>query len=994
MNTPQGSWLRTALRFILLIPVLAVVASTVHAQQSGTGTVVGSVLNDSTQKVLERASVTVVGINLSTLTEADGTFRISSVPSGAQTLKISYAGLQDAMVAVNVSSGGVATANTTLKSDIVQLSEFRVSSEPEGNAYAVQQQKNAESQRNVISADAFGVVSDANPGEFLKLMPGIQMDYTGIEPRGLMVRGMETNLNLVMINGNQAAAANSSSTGRTFEFDQITIDNIESIEVYKAAIPSMPANSIGGTVNMVTRSAFLQKGRRINATVNLTGNTDGLSLAKTSGPSDEPTRKIHPGGSFTFSDTFLDGRLGVVFSASQVNVNGFGGTAYDDYTYVSPPAAPATYPQNLKTYINRLRREDFQTITARSGASLNLDYKVSENTTAFLRTTYTDHDYQFRSRFFNLLTNTLSGTDLANSNTTHVEVAATGTAQQNTSMGDKRSKSTTVNAGAKSRWGDWLVNYDGEVSRATNHYGYLPRMFGGITLQIPNIGFTLDKKSEGTALAAIRQTSGPDIYNLANYVPVANSFTVSNRDSIDLITSGKFSVRRNFAAEHPFYLEAGGSYQKQERSIKQPNRRWSYAGQDGVVGTADDTTAANMQGFAEIDYTPKIWFGERAPNAWISPFRTAQLYNTLPTAFVEDVGYAYQQSYINNRTVDETIYGAYVMGNVKFGPVDILGGARLEETYVDAEGARLTGTVNLASLADVMAKYTRAQGSNHYTPDPFKYLHLTWHATPQVQARLSYSEAIGRPNFGNIIPGLTVNDSARTVAANNTELKPQRAQNYDASIEWYPGRTSSFSAAWFRKDIKDYIVSNSVTLTSALPELEIGPELIGYTLTTNFNLGTANIEGFEVGGRYKLTFLPSWARNTEVFANYTYLYKTQGNFNAGAATTTYDQIPNLAPRLWNGGISYTTPDSKWYFALRANYTDNIPRNITGRPQEQTDERLTYEGEIRYQLSRQYTMSLAGRNLGQAEEGGSQFGRAIRQGTGGGAALTLTLNGNF
>lgn len=1001
------------------LPLLAIPFSPrVYAQANATGTITGSVINESTRKVLERATISLEGTDYTTLSGPDGSFRLTGVPAGHYTLRAGYADLSPATASVDVSAASDTSVRVALKpEEVIHLGEFRVAAEREGNAYAVQQQKNAESFRNVVSADAFGVVSDSNPGEFLKLMPGIQMDYTGIEPRGILIRGMENNLNLVMINGNQAPAAASSSTNRNFEFDQITIDNIESIEVFKAPIPSMPANAIGGTVNMITRSAFLQQGRRINATVNVTGNSDALSFGKSSGPSDKPTRKIHPGGSFTYSNSFLDNRLGVVFSVSQVNVNGLGGTAYNDCTYVSPPAAPAFYPEGQPAYINRLRREDFQTITSRSGASLNLDYKVSEFTKVFLRTTYTDHDYQFRSRFFNLLTGTLTGADLAASNATHTQVTSTGTAQQNTSMGDKRNKASTVNLGAEHRWDGWTVKYDGAVSRATNHYGYLPRMFGGITLVIPNIGFTLDKTSDDTALARITQTSGPDIYNLANYrlptsTPPASSggsvlptvmnsngavFTTSNRDSEDMLTTGKFSVRHDFAGARPFYVEAGGSYQRQERSIQQPNHRWTYVGPDGIYGTADDTTNVNLQQFAELDYTPNIWFGERAPNAWISPFRMAQFFGQSPQSFVEDQAYAYQQAYINNRRISETIYAAYLMGNVKIGKLEILPGIRLEDTRVDGEGARLTGSApngNSATLSEVISKYTRTHATNHYRSNPFKYLHLTYHATNQLQLRASYTEAIGRPNFGSIIPGLTIDDSARTVTANNTGLLPQRAKNYDFSAEWYPGRTASVSAAWFRKDIKDYINNNIVTISSAMPELGIGPEYVGYSLATSFNLGSAVIEGVELSGRYQLTFLPGPLRGLEVFGNYTKLYKTEGTFAAANAGVVYDKLTNVSPQFWNVGVNFTTPGGKWFFSLRTNFLDDTPRNITGRPQEQTDARQIYEGEIRYNIDANFSLSLAGRNITSEQEGGSQLGRAIRQGTGGGAALTLTLAARF
>lgn len=496
-------------------------------------------------------------------------------------------------------------------------------------------------------------------------MPGIQMDYTGIEPRGLMVRGMEPNLNLVMINGNQAASANSSSTGRTFEFDQITIDNIESIEVFKAPVPWMPANSIGGTVNMVTRSAFLQKGRRLNATVNLTGNSDWMTLAKTSGPDDHATRKISPGGSISYSDSFLNGRLGVAASLSKLYVNGFGGTAYNTYT-----------TNASGTFVSQYQREDHQNFTIRQGSSLNLDYKVNETTTAFVRTTFTDHYYTFRNRFLRFNTGTIVGV----ATPSRVETT-NGNTEQNMSIGDKNNGSTTLNAGAKHRWAGWMVDYDAAYSRAFNHYDYLPRNFSAITLRTSGVGYVLEQDPARAPAARLVQTAGADAYKLGNgaYAPLANSINVGDRSSVDKVTSGKGRVRREFTGERPFTLESGLSWQKQERLRQNPSKRWSYAGPDGVVGTADDTTAANMQRFAELEYNPRLYFGERSPDQWISPFQLAKFYAQSPAAFVEDVPNSYDVAFRNNQRIEEIIWAYYVMGSLKLGSLDVLAGVRLEK---------------------------------------------------------------------------------------------------------------------------------------------------------------------------------------------------------------------------------------------------------------------------------------------------------------------------
>lgn len=123
-------------------------------QTSGTGLIVGSVTNESTQKVLERASVTVAGTNLSALTAADGSFRLVGVPAGAQTVRIGYAGLDDKVATVSVAPGVTATLDVALKGDVLQLSAFHVAAEREGNAYANIVTREYKNHRTVFDAEA------------------------------------------------------------------------------------------------------------------------------------------------------------------------------------------------------------------------------------------------------------------------------------------------------------------------------------------------------------------------------------------------------------------------------------------------------------------------------------------------------------------------------------------------------------------------------------------------------------------------------------------------------------------------------------------------------------------------------------------------------------------------------------------------------------------------------------------------------------------------
>src|SRR5688572_26337437 len=99
-------------------------------QSTGTGTISGTVFNTTTQKMLERAAVTVAGTNLSAQTLSDGTFRLYNVPAGDHELVVSYAGLDDAKVPVKVAGGETATVEVPLKSAIYELDAFKVSAEP------------------------------------------------------------------------------------------------------------------------------------------------------------------------------------------------------------------------------------------------------------------------------------------------------------------------------------------------------------------------------------------------------------------------------------------------------------------------------------------------------------------------------------------------------------------------------------------------------------------------------------------------------------------------------------------------------------------------------------------------------------------------------------------------------------------------------------------------------------------------------------------------
>jgi iron complex outermembrane recepter protein len=102
----------------------------------------------------------------------------------------------------------------------------------------------------------------------------------------------------------------------------------------------------------------------------------------------------------------------------------------------------------------------------------------------------------------------------------------------------------------------------------------------------------------------------------------------------------------------------------------------------------------------------------------------------------------------------------------------------------------------------------------------------------------------------------------------------------------------------FRKDITDFIA----TFSSVIPDGAnngFNGAYSGYTLRTSTNLGTAQIEGYELNYSQQLTALPKPFDGLSVFGNYTHL-KTTGSYDNGATA-----LANFVPETVNAGVSYT-----------------------------------------------------------------------------------------
>src|SRR5688572_18788234 len=109
-----------------------------------TGSLSGQVISGDTGAPLGFAVVEVVGTGIQTVTERDGSFRLSNVPAGQRSVLVTYTGLAPNTLTANVTPGGDARIKVTLgATEVLTMEALTVTGERSGIAAAIQQQREA-----------------------------------------------------------------------------------------------------------------------------------------------------------------------------------------------------------------------------------------------------------------------------------------------------------------------------------------------------------------------------------------------------------------------------------------------------------------------------------------------------------------------------------------------------------------------------------------------------------------------------------------------------------------------------------------------------------------------------------------------------------------------------------------------------------------------------------------------------------------------------------
>ncbi len=706
-----------------------------------------------------------------------------------------------------------------------------------------------------IIAEDIGKFPDTNLAESLQRISGVSIDRSAIgEGSRVTVRGVGPDFNLVLLNGRQMPASSngdgsSVSNSRAFDFANLASEAISAVEVYKSGRAETPTGGIGATINVKTARPLDNPGFRANVGIKGVHDTSLDNL-----PDSYKGSSVTPEVSGIFSTTTADGRFGIAVTGSyqerdlgynQVSVpGGWRGFRGDEENWgaIPQPGAPGSenivnrpgpddvysVPQNLNYAITGVQRQ-------RTNGQVVLQWAPTDTVTTTLDYTYSENKIQQQrndmSVWFNYGPSSSSWTDgPVAAPLLYTEILPFTCDADNVCRGadlamggaDIANRNENTSIGFNVEW------------EATDRLGFEIDVHKSTAETSPDSpygsGGTL-----GTA-AFIRGNTTADFSGDFPILTVQYPPGYTGPRASDMLVTGSVFHRSYMKSEIEQVQARGnfrfGDYSRLDFGVSatEANNRTAYG------NVQRDNTWGGAEGSAE-DYPDNIWIPDNmgryfgafrgsgnpafTDEFFLFDFRTVR---DLAAQFAGDESlYLAPAEYTTDRRVTEKSRRAYLQVSSSWDigiPLNAAAGVRYEKTEVTSSAlvpvatALLWESNNEIGIQREGSDFTTLYGDYaHWLPS----IDVSAELTDSLILRSSYSRTIGRPGWGDIQGGQTLNEPVRvdggTGQQGNPGLEPLKADNFDLSLEWYYAEASYFSVGYFQKNISNYIGTTIIQAT-------------------------------------------------------------------------------------------------------------------------------------------------------------------------------------
>jgi TonB-dependent receptor len=894
---------------ILLTICLSLFSLQTKAQ---TGNLTG-ILTDQEGLYVPGANILIVDLHKGAISDFDGKFTVLAIPAGMHQLKISYLGYKDIIKEIEIKEGETLKVNYILDNANYELDEIQIFTGLGGQAKALNTQKNNLNITNVVATDQIGKFPDANIGDAMKRIPGITMQVDQGEARNIIVRGLSPQLNSVTLNGSRIPSAEGDN--RNIQMDLIPSDMIQSIQVNKAVTPDMDADAIGGSINLVTRTA--PQDFRLSATAGsgLNTITDGRIL----------------NGSFLVGDRSKNKKFGWMVSAT-VNDNDFGSDNVEaEWTNEaeSPISGeditvnPYIAESDIRTYLVQRVRRSF---------SANFDYQINDRNNIYVKTMYNwrdDRENRYRLRYRSIEPVFSPGTEDIISYQGEIRRQTKGgidnNRNQNRRLEDQRMQNYTLGGNhilGKLEF-DWFGSFAGASEERLNER-YIEYELEENPAGDP-IRFQVNLNN--TRFPVIRPSFANDValdrFSLKE-ITEENQFT--EEKDINFVANFKLPIQKG---EFKF----GGRFRAKNKD--RDNNFFELSPTDNAF---DDFSSLPLSNQTDANFLA----GERyIAGVYVDPAFLGSLNFNDDSSFEKE---SIASEFLGgNYDVKEDVFAGYAMITRNFNnKFTVLAGVRIETTRIETTG----NIVNFNEDGDFDG-FTATTENNSYT-NILPGLHLKYNFSKNSILRFAWTNTIARPNYIDLVPFRNIIREDEEIEVGNPDLDPTTSMNFDLMGEQYFKNVGLFSAGVFYKSINDFIYTFQSETTSD----ELGANTTGFNAFQPFNGDDASIFGAEIAFQKQLDFLPSFLKNFSIYLNYTFLTSNaNGIRNEDGDERTDLDLPNTAPNMFNGSLAYA--DKKFSARVSVNFSDAYIDEIGGNAFEDRyyDEQLFLDFNATYAINK-------------------------------------------
>lgn len=702
---------------------------------------------------------------------------------------------------------------------------------------------------DAIVADDIGKLPDTNVAESLARVSGVQVERGIGEGTDISIRGLRENV--ILYNGRQIV----DSTGRGGNgLDQlggstygllslVPSELISRLAVTKLAGADQIAGAIGGLVDIETRRP-LAEGNRIAASGALTyDQLPGKAGFELFG---------------LVSHKFADDRLGVLLTASysQRPLAQQGLDTFSGYTRFSDATVA---PAQTRFGHADVRAQDIREDRDKLGLSGVVQWQPSESVEIIADTFYSKLKSK-RDRFWLSFNPTAGLTNAAYSpNNILLSGRATNPVLTNTEFADV--EADVWSSAIRGRFAlTERLSTTAEIS-----YGRSTSSFKQIYLRLQplaTISSTIDFDLGSGDFGSYR-IGGVDLTD-----PAQLRFTILFdqlfRSATDTLAA-RSDWKLDFDSAALKSVEAGIRYS--DLATKQNPLRADIRPAGGIVATQLGNLVTS---FNNPDFLPDAFVG--LPRSYLAGVRDTLTGCAAFTAFPsvsQNSQCLNPAATINSLAGNFNIKERFIDGYAKINFDADLGSNRLSGNiglrYVNR---KLTSIGNVINAAGAATPTVFDRTDNEWLPSAVAKLSIN----EDILVRIGAAKVVAFPNTEDLNNGVTLNNNAvfnngvqitpGTGSGGAPDLDPFKANQYDASLEYYFGKDALVSVGLFYKDISTFIVQRQST------ESYNG---INFLINRRVNGAGATVKGVEVLVQLPFYFLPEPFDGFGVVATYSYI---------------------------------------------------------------------------------------------------------------------------